>query len=870
VTKAQTTTNSLASKIIVGFSSLEFLSLGRKKEEQPDEYMVRPLHLHVGIGSLYVNSIQAGLYPLMEPFTYVATVRRVYGMRFVNMDRGYEIIGRPSKSTQEADRNGDSDGLVLHFSPERLQTLQNLKDMLSPGPRPKQEEDIDFHIFVRKTESKKLSTESTKASYLLYSALGLLVVFGLVFFNLFSNQIAGLGHIIIFVTIVSVLGIFATRLLSKQLPADCNLESMSNTRVSSSNATGGSAVFRLPISFISVITPGSTRLTFSKVSVLGRVDGSMVNMTASGIDLICTSSQIGPRISLSGIRALIKPEFSLLNVDVIDELFIPGLVRLAKPVLMTVVRFEEDALKVNLNSIEADILNDTGGPSPASHEKKTHTVNVKEARQLINADILREQKMLKFIAMMFEAIPVQNNRHKMRLYPKSFRGKDAVDFLLESKLADSRHEAIKIARDLQVEFNLFQHVAREFNFRDDSNCLFRFVDVTKRRSWGDDSLYLTTTNGVYDSTESPPLPFPIIINFQEVVVKNGDSGAHLISLRNAELDAKAGKNVGVIDFTVFVGEVENKMIYLCNARMRALVYPDLPTEIHKLQFSVESLYASPGYSPEDWYAMSGFTGKDNTSQQPEKDNTSQQAGVTISLPFAYIAPFNLHLSYKGVLIDAAESVILVDPFIGSEETTSNDLIQHFVMVILGRAPGILANVRVLGVNVVESTGVATAMSVGARFIPFGQYAGIGALALYDGVTGAVDAGKVARDDPNDKWKAGDFVRGVFHSADVAARAGAERRGKTHDEFYDDNDKVVVDPLDLALGTAGGAFNYMYGNKARFAGATVGGVTMVAATVAAGPIGGIVVGVVAGSAAEYVVNRVEDQIEPDDVSPNSSL
>jgi hypothetical protein len=613
--------------------------------------------------------------------------------------------------------------------------------------------------------------------------------------------------------------------------------------------------------YVSVIGTQGMRITLSKLSVLGRVDGSLINVAANGFDVESTSSQRGPKVSASGIRACGKSGLALLNIDVIDDLFIPDVAQLYKPLPNTVIRFEKGTLTVKLKASEVSLLK---AQVPSRSEGKKNkpkelamTVDLGPIRRRVNAEIRQEIIKLRVIAMMFETIPVQKNRQNLRLWPNTFRGKDAVDFVLDCKIAETRQNAVKILKDMQIEFNLFQHVTREHQFRDKEDYLFRFVDIPKRRSWLEGLLPLLSNTEEYDAaSESSQLPFPVVVNIKKVTVRNAEDEEIMLVIQDTELFATPGKVSQVVDCTAFIGHLQHQMIEVDNARIHALVHPDLPKEIHRLQVSVDYLRASPEHSAEDWYDKLGFVRKEDSSQK-----------VLYSLPFVYIAPFKLHLSWKGVLIGTKESSLNVDLFVGSQKTTSNDLIQHLVMVVLGRAPGILANVSILGINVVESTGMATTMNVATRLIPFGQYAGIGALAAYDGVTGALDAGKSARNDPNDKYKPGDFIRGVLYSARAAGRAGARRRGKSHDDFYDEDDQVVLDPVDFALGTGEGVATYAYSNKARFAGATVAGATMVATTVVAGPIGGIFIGVVAGAGTEWFVGKFEDHFESskDDIS-----
>ena len=230
------------------------------------------------------------------------------------------------------------------------------------------------------------------------------------------------------------------------------------------------------------------------------------------------------------------------------------------------------------------------------------------------------------------------------------------------------------------------------------------------------------------------------------------------------------------------------------------------------------------------------------------------------LPHMYIAPFNFELSWKGVILAAKPTSIHIDAFTGDEHTTSNDLISYIVMRVLSRAPGLLANLRVLGVNVMEKSGVASALTFGTKVIPFGEYLSLGGMAIYDGVTMALDNGKYSRNDAGGNFKPGDFVRGVIYSADEAARYGAKARGKVNDIYYDDEDEVKLDPLDFAIGATQGTAKYVYENKARFAGATVASASFVALTVATGPIFGLLLGVVCGVVAEKGIEALEKKIE----------
>jgi hypothetical protein len=484
-------------------------------------------------------------------------------------------------------------------------------------------------------------------------------------------------------------------------------------------------------------------------------------------------------------------------------------------------------------------------------------------RHVIKQEIKQSLQMLRLVALQFETIPLQKNRYNLGAYPNTFRGSRAVDFMLSTKLATSREDAVHIGRNLQAEFGLFQHVTREFKFRDEYDYVYFFTDVKKRRAWEDSSTFDVVTQGLlYEWDEDPELPFPVAIECKRFVLKLWQDQQVAVDVKDSLLLVTPGSsNSRVIDVTLFLGQVQNQMVNISNARIRAKVHPDLSDEVHGLQFSVDSLKATPGYTAQDWFDKLGFNSEDSTPT----------SGV-IALPYAYISPFSLHLSWQGTLIDTKEDSLMVEEFDGTESTSSTHLIMFFVKKVLGRAPGILANVRFMGVSLKESAGLATTATVASKFIPFGQYIGIGAFAVMDTVTGALDAGKASRDDPYGRYKPGDITRGIIYSAKVAARAGASRRGKPG--LYDEEDEVKYNPIDFGIGTAEFTTKYVYGNKAKFAGGTVAAAVMIGTAVVAGPFGAILLGIAAGAATEFTVKTVEEKVErnsdDDDDSESSSV
>jgi hypothetical protein len=58
-----------------------------------------------------------------------------------------------------------------------------------------------------------------------------------------------------------------------------------------------------------------------------------------------------------------------------------------------------------------------------------------------------------------EGVEVKDRRYHLKMYKQVFVGSDAVDFLVNSGLAESRDDAVQIGLELQHDFKIFCHVA---------------------------------------------------------------------------------------------------------------------------------------------------------------------------------------------------------------------------------------------------------------------------------------------------------------------------------------------------------------------------------------------------------------------------
>ena len=107
----------------------------------------------------------------------------------------------------------------------------------------------------------------------------------------------------------------------------------------------------------------------------------------------------------------------------------------------------------------------TGGSPDTSNTSDGTTANMMKIREIMD---------------LFEhGVPVRDRKYHARSYPKCFVGKEAVSFMVKAGMATSREEAVKLGLTLCNEFNLFEHVCREHEFKD-GYYFYRFIGKRKR------------------------------------------------------------------------------------------------------------------------------------------------------------------------------------------------------------------------------------------------------------------------------------------------------------------------------------------------------------------------------------------------------
>jgi uncharacterized protein (DUF924 family)/Ca2+-binding EF-hand superfamily protein len=80
-------------------------------------------------------------------------------------------------------------------------------------------------------------------------------------------------------------------------------------------------------------------------------------------------------------------------------------------------------------------------------------------------------------------VPIRNNRYHFKVYRNTFVGREAVDYLIFAGYAKDRLEATALGRELCQVFNLFEHVCRDHELKDEF-LFYRFTDPSVRRHGG--------------------------------------------------------------------------------------------------------------------------------------------------------------------------------------------------------------------------------------------------------------------------------------------------------------------------------------------------------------------------------------------------
>jgi Domain found in Dishevelled, Egl-10, and Pleckstrin (DEP) len=89
-----------------------------------------------------------------------------------------------------------------------------------------------------------------------------------------------------------------------------------------------------------------------------------------------------------------------------------------------------------------------------------------------------DPELKKLGALFRQGVNIKHHRYHGKVYPSTFIGSQAVDFLVNSSIAETRREAVHLGRRLMHELNQFDHVLGAHDFTDD----YKFYRFEEHRS----------------------------------------------------------------------------------------------------------------------------------------------------------------------------------------------------------------------------------------------------------------------------------------------------------------------------------------------------------------------------------------------------
>jgi Domain found in Dishevelled, Egl-10, and Pleckstrin (DEP) len=95
----------------------------------------------------------------------------------------------------------------------------------------------------------------------------------------------------------------------------------------------------------------------------------------------------------------------------------------------------------------------------------------------------RTLSTLRSLAEFFhDRVEVKSHRFRLRTYKSTFIGEEAVSLMVDSKMANSRDDAVELGKKFASTFHLFEHVTRDHEF-EDRFLFYRFIPEDQRLAW---------------------------------------------------------------------------------------------------------------------------------------------------------------------------------------------------------------------------------------------------------------------------------------------------------------------------------------------------------------------------------------------------
>lgn len=90
-----------------------------------------------------------------------------------------------------------------------------------------------------------------------------------------------------------------------------------------------------------------------------------------------------------------------------------------------------------------------------------------------------DQSMLDIADAFRNGVTLKDRKYLLKTYKQCFVGSEAVDFLVNSGMADNRKDAVVLGKALSNDLHIFEHVARDHEFADEQ-LFYRFIGENER------------------------------------------------------------------------------------------------------------------------------------------------------------------------------------------------------------------------------------------------------------------------------------------------------------------------------------------------------------------------------------------------------
>ena len=341
--------------IVVGGSKVQLVPVGRQQDNTPktsaatqDPSSAIPpdvIDQLLSLESFYVNIIETmstendaissakKISRVLEPFSYSAQVTRSGSKRFSGMGTGLTVIGEPKVVAEEKGPigSGAESDLILHAGTVQIEAFTQLGVMILAPP------DVDDHSDMG-TAAQDAINENNES-------------------NIVNDE-------------------------SHDHESDINVSTPNTRGDESQNETATQdqksesemmpnekkdtvSVFIFPIKSVSLVLEDTAKMTIPALVMTYQADGTKMEITAQGIRLESVSpdgsGEKGATFSAFGIKVELRPKIEVV-VNEVEEMFVPDVFRLTKPLENPKISFEGNTLSIALEAIEAEALSKDAEP----------------------------------------------------------------------------------------------------------------------------------------------------------------------------------------------------------------------------------------------------------------------------------------------------------------------------------------------------------------------------------------------------------------------------------------------------------------------------------------------------------------------------